>query len=886
MRKLSLFLAFALLMTSSAFAQNGEVSIDPLATEYLGGLGTVAGVTNVHVLNIRYDLTNPALSNGSADWTGSNGYELYSPDGADWGYMAVTFGPLVSGLPVSVVKYSYHYQYDGATWSRTTNNGVDPCPDASTIDRAGYYLATVDFTGAGYAEPTAGIALNVEFTTHLDDENLTLCFDSLDAITAWEWAAGSMGDFPLWDNGLGVSGPRCWEIVEVPNLPPVWCDDPAEDAVTFNHCGQGSYQLCATDPDPEISGGVVDFTLAPAFDDGTFGEVTAEGLWTWSGPTVPQNGGADIEFIANDSQADATTNFILHVTTTNNGPVIDACPGGLATVSAGSSRAQDVLFHDDDVCDMPYISGVSYAVVGTDNVVIAGTSVEFFPDANVARPDVPMIVTVTDGDMTADCELHWNVIIGSKYQVELDKVHDVPQGHFVDMDIILHSADAEDGLGGFDLLVAYDASALAFQLALEGDVYADPYNWEYFTYRYGGYGNCGNACPSGMLRVVGLAETNNGVATAECVFDAELNPVLASLRFLVSNDRTLECQYVPVRFFWYDCTDNILASCDGGTAYLSHSVYDFVDSDFPFQDGEMSDGGVGFPTFQGAQDFCMFEQGEKVAAADVDFQNGGIDIVCADSIDARGDINLNGLAYEIADAVMFTNYFISGLNAFVGHADGSIAASDVNADGIALSVADLVYLIRVVIGDAAPYAKAAPVAANVTFGNDRFNVNVDMGAAHIVMEGNVQPRLLAENMEMLYASNGQTTSILVYSHEANESFNGDFLEVNGNVVSTEFATFTGARVVAKVMPSTFEVSQNYPNPFNPTTTFKFTVPNGGNWKLGIYNVTGQLVENFSGVSDTGYETVVWDASHLSSGIYFYRVSTDKQSVTKKAVLQK
>ena len=39
----------------------------------------------------------------------------------------------------------------------------------------------------------------------------------------------------------------------------------------------------------------------------------------------------------------------------------------------------------------------------------------------------------------------------------------------------------------------------------------------------------------------------------------------------------------------------------------------------------------------------------------VDFTNGGIDIICADSIDARGDINLNGLAYEVADAVMFSN---------------------------------------------------------------------------------------------------------------------------------------------------------------------------------------------------------------------------------------
>ena len=130
------------------------------------------------------------------------------------------------------------------------------------------------------------------------------------------------------------------------------------------------------------------------------------------------------------------------------------------------------------------------------------------------------------------------------------------------------------------------------------------------------------------------------------------------------------------------------------------------------------------------------------------------------------------------------------------------------------------------------------------------------------------------------------TNILVFSTEANQSFSGDFLQVSGDVVSTEFATFRGATVVAKVMPSTFVVEQNYPNPFNPTTNFKFQVPGGGAWELGVYNITGQLVQSFSGVSETGYENLVWDASNFSSGIYFYKVSAGNNSMTKKAVLLK
>jgi len=327
MRKLSFFLAFAFVLTVAcgAIAQNGVISIDAVTNDYGDGDQLRAGST--HQISVRYDLTNPGLENPTADWTGSNGYELYSPDGADWVYMSVTTGPLVDGLPGSVVKYQYHYQLVGTTWSRTSNNGVDPCPGAGVIDRAGYYLATVDFTGAGYAEGSSGIALVFEFETLVPDNGLTMCFDSLDAITAWEWAAGSMGDFPVWDNGLGASEPRCWEIFDVPNDPPVWCQtngDPATppDYVdqdldgnhSFNHCGEGTYTLCATDPDDT---GEITYEFAPGFETG-YGEINGN-VWTWSGPTVPQSGNPDIEFRVWDGKDYSLVNFTLHTSSSGFG---------------------------------------------------------------------------------------------------------------------------------------------------------------------------------------------------------------------------------------------------------------------------------------------------------------------------------------------------------------------------------------------------------------------------------------------------------------------------------------------------------------------------------------------------------------------------------------
>lgn len=250
-----------------------------------------------------------------------------------------------------------------------------------------------------------------------------------------------------------------------------------------------------------------------------------------------------------------------------------------------------------------------------------------------------------------------------------------------------------------------------------------------------------------------------------------------------------------------------------------------------------------------------------------------------------GDINCNRIPWEIADAVMFSNYFVNGLAAFESHAGESIAASDVNRDHRPLKVADFQYLIRVIIGDALPYDHLFPVVARVTVGNGLFHVDRQMGAAYIVMAGDATPALLAGNMDMKYAFNGQNTNILVYSLDGN-SFSGDFLQADGDVLSTEFAAANGAPVNADVMPANFELHQNYPNPFNPSTTIKIDIPDRGvEWKLNIYNVTGQLVQNFSGVS-TGFDVVTWDASNVSSGVYFYKVTAGDYSATKKAVLLK
>jgi len=125
------------------------------------------------------------------------------------------------------------------------------------------------------------------------------------------------------------------------------------------------------------------------------------------------------------------------------------------------------------------------------------------------------------------------------------------------------------------------------------------------------------------------------------------------------------------------------------------------------------------------------------------------------------------------------------------------------------------------------------------------------------------------------------------------------------VTNVTHATYTydfGANVVTKVcesgpvykgqekdtgvLPDEFALHQNYPNPFNPTTTFGWTMPHAGEWKVSIYNVTGQLVETASGVSQAGMVEYEFNGAGLASGVYFYRVIAGENTETRKMMLLK
>jgi hypothetical protein len=87
------------------------------------------------------------------------------------------------------------------------------------------------------------------------------------------------------------------------------------------------------------------------------------------------------------------------------------------------------------------------------------------------------------------------------------------------------------------------------------------------------------------------------------------------------------------------------------------------------------------------------------------------------------------------------------------------------------------------------------------------------------------------------------------------------------------------------LPKQFALEQNYPNPFNPSTTIRYQLPVASEVKLEVYDVLGKKIATLVNERQSaGSYQVVWNASGLSSGTYFYRLQAGTFVETKKMML--
>ncbi len=89
------------------------------------------------------------------------------------------------------------------------------------------------------------------------------------------------------------------------------------------------------------------------------------------------------------------------------------------------------------------------------------------------------------------------------------------------------------------------------------------------------------------------------------------------------------------------------------------------------------------------------------------------------------------------------------------------------------------------------------------------------------------------------------------------------------------------------LPASFKLDQNYPNPFNPSTTINYSIPRGSMVTLKIFNILGQEVKTLVNENKApGNYSIRFNASNLSSGVYFYNIKAGNYYQVKKMMLLK
>ena len=101
------------------------------------------------------------------------------------------------------------------------------------------------------------------------------------------------------------------------------------------------------------------------------------------------------------------------------------------------------------------------------------------------------------------------------------------------------------------------------------------------------------------------------------------------------------------------------------------------------------------------------------------------------------------------------------------------------------------------------------------------------------------------------------------------------------------STSTSSETIGLGIPESFVLTQNYPNPFNPSTRISYTLPEAGHVKLAVYSLTGEEVAVLAdGVQPVGSYSISFEAGHLASGMYLYRLKTDRFTETRLMSLVK
>jgi hypothetical protein len=293
-----------------------------------------------------------------------------------------------------------------------------------------------------------------------------------------------------------------------------------------------------------------------------------------------------------------------------------------------------------------------------------------------------------------------------------------------------------------------------------------------------------------------------------------------------------------------------------------------------------------------------------------DDDSDGIGNECDDCHNIVGDMN-DDFNIDILDIIGVVNIILSGGINSTEYSQCALTDSNVDSNG-AINILDVIQLINLVLGVAREVETDLDnyAVAQISYDSNDLLIRIESSSDIAGIQLNIDSDSyhsisLKNNSHIETYSRYYDKSLNVVSFNSfNESFDGHVVEYKidggrsisanqlGIIIASpqaeEFSVtsnFNGEENY--INPSSYKLHDVYPNPFNPSTQVSFTIPTDGYVGLYAYDLKGNQVDTiYEGYQQNGNHSYSWDASSLSSGMYYIKMVTNSSTMSVKAMLLK
>jgi hypothetical protein len=334
---------------------------------------------------------------------------------------------------------------------------------------------------------------------------------------------------------------------------------------------------------------------------------------------------------------------------------------------------------------------------------------------------------------------------------------------------------------------------------------------------------------------------------------------------------------------------------DGGSS--SQSYQEYCCEEF---------GGEYFENSNPQENYCVGSDASwlslcSACTGTVDSDGDGLLDECDDCFNMSGDLNEDMLT-DVLDIVSLVNII---LNVTTDPSSCTSLNADFNSDGI-INVQDIILVINSILGLARTAENLDLESSQVDFeivNNDlklTFEIEELISGIEIKFPSNSNLNIyFSDNDNSIFTKSNtyNDKQYFVAFSMMNNSFDNKFNIIieDGSTLSVNdidiLLSSTGGMEAPLSYNSmeinSFSIDKVYPNPFNPSTEISYEVKNDGYMNISIYNVLGQKVsELLDGYKSVGSYKLNWNASDLSSGIYYIQMNLNGQYENYKSILLK